>query len=76
MFIQYKNLSGASKVARYEIMKDAVAIRFADSSVYIYTNQSAAPENIAKMKELALAGKGLGTFIDANVKNRFMRKVR
>lgn len=76
MLKRYKNLSGDSKVARYEIAKDALTIRFADDSVYIYTNQSADPVNIAKMKTLAVAGKGLGTFIEANVKGRFMRKVR
>ena len=75
-FVTYKNLGGASKVARYEIRKDAVTIRFADHSVYRYTNQSAGPANISKMKTLALAGKGLGTFIDANVKALFLRKVR
>jgi hypothetical protein len=76
MFIRYKNLSGVSKVSRYEIQKDMMTIRFTDSSVYCYTNQSADPVNIEKMKELATAGKGLGTFIDANLKDRFMRKVR
>jgi len=44
--------------------------------VYIYTNQTASPENISKTKELASAGKGPGTFIDANLKDRFLRKVR
>ncbi|PIR18513.1 MAG: hypothetical protein COV48_07130 [Elusimicrobia bacterium CG11_big_fil_rev_8_21_14_0_20_64_6] len=73
---RYKNLSGDSKVARYEIRKDMMTVRFVDDSVYIYTNQSADPVNISKMKTLAVAGKGLGTFIEANVKNRFMRKVR
>lgn len=76
MYLRYKNLSGDSKVSRYVITKDTVTIRFADNSVYVYTNQSADPVNIAKMKTLAQAGKGLGTFIEANVKNRFMRKVR
>jgi len=76
MLLRYKNLSGDSKVARYEIAKDALTIRFTDNSVYIYTNQSADPVNISKMKTLAAAGKGLGTFVEANVKNRFMRKVR
>lgn len=76
MFKRYKNLSGNSKVARYEIAKDAMTIRFTDSSVYRYTNQTADPVNIGKMKQLAIAGKGLGTFIDANVKDRFLRKVR
>ena len=76
MFKRYKNLSGDSKVTAYEIMKDAMTIRFADSSVYRYTNQSADPANISKMKSLAISGKGLGTYIDAHVKNRFLRKVR
>ena len=76
LFRKYKNLSGDSKVARYEIRKDSVTIRFTDNSVFRYTNQSADPGNISKMKSLALAGKGLGTFIDANVKDRFLRKIR
>jgi len=76
MYTIYKNLSKESKVSRYEITKDTVTVRFTDHSVYIFSNQSADPVNIAKMKKLAVAGKGLGTFIEANVKNRFMRKVR
>jgi hypothetical protein len=74
--LQYKNVAGDSKVKRFHIAKDALTVRFADCSVYLYTNQSADPVNISKMKTLALAGKGLGTFIDANVKDRFARKVR
>lgn len=73
---RYKNLSGASTVKRYEIEKDAMMIVFTNSSVYRYTNQSADPGNISKMKSLALAGKGLGTFIEANLKDRFLRKIR
>ena len=76
LFRRYKNLSGDSKVARYEISKDSVTIAFTDSSVYRYTNQTADPENISKMKTLAHAGKGLGTFIEANLKDRFLRKIR
>ena len=76
MMLRYKNLSGDSKVVRYQIAKDSMTIRFADCSVYIYTNQSTDPGTISKMKTLALAGKGLGTFISANVKDRFARKIR
>jgi hypothetical protein len=74
--IRYKNLGGDSKVVRYEIAKDAMTIHFADCSVYRYTNQTADPGNISKMKTLAVAGKGLGTFIDKNVKDRFSHKIR
>jgi hypothetical protein len=76
LFVRYKNLSGDSKVVKYEIKKDGVTVRFADHSAYRYTNQSAGPGNIRKMKELAVAGKGLGTFIEKNVKDLFQRKVR
>ena len=72
----YKNLGGKSTVVRYHIAKDAMTIRFADCSVYIYTNQSTDLDTISKMKTLALAGKGLGTYITATVKDRYERKVR
>ncbi len=75
-FIRYKNLSGDSKVVRYEVTKDVLTVQFKDNSVYNYSNQSAGPANIGKMKTLATAGKGLGTFIETNLKDRFMRKIR
>ncbi len=73
---RYANLGGKSAVAFYNIEKDAVTIRFANHSVFEYNNQSAAPANISKMKTLAIAGKGLGTFIETNLKDRFSRKIR
>lgn len=76
IYIRYKNLSGKSDVTRYVIAKDGITVRFADASVYRWTNQSADPANISKMKSLALAGKGLGTFIEKNVKDRFLKKIR
>jgi hypothetical protein len=75
-FQRYKNLSGDSKVAAFELAKDAVTVRFADASVYRYSNQSADPANVSKMKTLALSGKGLGTFIEKNLKDRYSRKIR
>jgi len=73
---RYKNLSGNSEVAAYKIAKDSVTVGFTTCSAYIYSNQSAGNINISQMKSLALAGKGLGTFINANVKERFARKIR
>ena len=73
---KYKNLSGKSTVAMYDIAKDGVTIRFTTHSVYIYSAQSAGSANVRQMKILALAGKGLGTFIVANLKDKFARKVR
>ena len=76
LFVRYKNLSGDSKVAKFEIKKDGITVRFADHTAYRYTNQTAGPENIRKMKELAVAGKGLGTFIEKTAKNLYQRKLR
>ncbi len=76
IFKRYKNVGGKSKVAKYNIEKDGVTIVFTDASCYRYTNQSASPAHIAKMKELAQAGKGLDTFIESTVKDRYLRKVR
>ena len=73
---KYQNLNGKSKVVSYKIVKDSVTIRFADHSVYIYSNQSAGRLNVNQMKTMAIAGKGLGTFIEANLKEGFERKIR
>jgi len=73
---KYQNLSGKSTVASYKILKDSVTIGFTSHAKYIYSNQSAGSQNVSKMKVLALAGKGLGTFIENNLKDKFSRKVR
>jgi hypothetical protein len=73
---RYQNLSGKSEVSTYELLKDAVTISFKDHSKFIYSNQSAGRENVSKMKVLALAGKGLGTFVTTTLKDRAARKIR
>lgn len=75
-FRSYKNLGGKSTVLRYELAKDGITITFNDNSAYRWTNQSASPETIAKMKTLAQAGKGLDTFVKAEVKDRYCKKLR
>jgi hypothetical protein len=72
----YKNLGGKSAVTGFELAKDFIKVRFSDQSLLRYTNQSAGSGNVSKMKNLAVTGKGLGTFIEANVKTLFDRKIR
>jgi hypothetical protein len=73
---KYQNLSGKSTVKTYKILKDSVTVVFTSNGKYIYSNQSAGRLNVKKMKDLAIAGKGLGTFIAANLKEGFARKIR
>lgn len=57
---KYKNLSGKSGVAYYEIGDDFIRIYFQDGSWYLYTYKSAGSHAIENLKRLAIAGKGLG----------------
>lgn len=75
-FRKYKNLGGASSVVRYEALKDSIIVEFKDRTSYRYTNQSATPEHVAKMKTLAVSGKGLGTLIGADPSARAQRRIR
>ena len=73
---KYKNLSGKSTVVSYALSKDQVKVNFTNQLKYVYSNQITGRENIAKMKVLAAAGKGLGTFIAASLADKFARKAR
>jgi hypothetical protein len=53
-----------------------VTVSFINREMFRYSNQSAGSANVRQMKTLAEAGKGLGTFIDANVKKLFDKKIR
>jgi hypothetical protein len=71
----YKNLSGDSGVKAYELGSDSITVEFNDGKVYQYTYQSAGRENVESMKKLAVAGKGLNSFISREVKERYAVKL-
>lgn len=74
---QYKkNNSGTSGVEFYEIEDKDIIVQFVDGSIYKYTYQSAGEEAIERMKELAIAGKGLTTFINQHVKDKYEAKLK
>lgn len=73
---KYRNVSGNSGVAYYENSDDAITVQFNDGWTYLYTAQSAGIENIRHMHRLALAGRGLATFITQSVRNKYDRKWR
>ena len=73
---RYKNLGGDSGVVAYEIGGDSIKVEFSDGSLYLYNFGSAGHNNIEKMKELAIAGRGLNTFINTNVRKQYASKLR
>ena len=70
----YKDIDGDSGISAYEAGDGFIRIMFKDSSVYLYTNNSAGEENIDCMKRLAISGDGLNSFINKNVKKRYESK--
>ena len=72
---RYGNRSGKSGIAAYEIGNDAITVRFTSGERYLYTTDSAGPENIARMQQLAREGDGLSTFISQHIRERYARKL-
>ena len=72
---RYNNLSGQSGVLAYEIGEGSITIEFVGGERYLYTGHSAGAENIAKMQELARAGRGLSTFVSQHIRDRYARKL-
>jgi len=63
---RYENRDGRSPITGFEEGDDFIRIEFRNNTVYLYNEESAGPQNISKMKELAHEGRGLAAFINAN----------
>jgi hypothetical protein len=72
---QYGNLSADSPVRAYEIGNTYIIVEFRTGTRYLYDHERPGPLIVAKMKALAIAGEGLGTFISKTVKKSYARKV-
>jgi hypothetical protein len=71
---RYKNRSGESGVVAYDIGAGSITVKFVSGERYLYTEDSAGADNVAKMQELAQAGHGLSAFISQHVHDRYARK--
>lgn len=65
--VPYANRSGESGVLAFEIGTDYILVEFKSGKerYYRYTYASAGEDAIETMKELALAGEGLNSFISS-----------
>jgi len=72
----YLNLSGESGVRAYDLGPDFIVIEFhGRDKLYRYTSRRVGREKVEEMKRLAVAGRGLSTFINQHpeVKNGYER---
>jgi hypothetical protein len=72
---KYQNQGGNSGAVGYEFTDDGIKVKFRDKAVYLYTEESTGREHIKEMKKLAVAGKGLTTYINRNVRQRYAKKI-
>lgn len=68
---RYRNLGGNSGVLAYDIAPESIAVRFKGGTVYAYTYRKPGPVHVEAMKKLAVAGRGLGTYISQHVQDRY-----
>ena len=69
----YRNLGGNSGIEAYEIGPDFIRVQFSGGSIYLYTYASAGSQNIEHMKQLAVNGQGLNSFITTTVRDDYVR---
>jgi hypothetical protein len=59
----YENLAGNSGVEAYEILREGIRVRFNGGATYLYDYRIPGRVHVDEMKRLALAGRGLSTYI-------------
>ena len=71
---KYKNLSGDSGVFEYEAGSEYIKIRFSGGrKLYVYDYTAPGRSHVEKMKQLAVEGRGLSTYISQMVKKSYSR---
>jgi len=72
---RYANKSGRSGIESYEIGRDFIIIEYKDGDRYLYNYEEPAKSDVQIMKELALEGIGLATYISRHVGKRYAAKL-
>ena len=68
----YRNLSGTSGIAAYEIGADHINVRFRDNDkTYKYSYRAPGKRHVEKMKLLAENGNGLSTYISQHIRENY-----
>lgn len=69
---RYANLDGHAGVSEYQIGPDWILLRFRDRpELYLYNRDKPGIGKVLQMKRLALAGRGLTTFVNQRVRENY-----
>lgn len=72
---QYKNYGGHSGVVSYLIEPEAITVKFRDGTAYYYTSVRPGHSELERMKQLAIQGYGLNSYISGTVKKNYDKKI-
>ena len=65
---KYAQPAGPAGVTGFEFGPDSITLRFADGALQRYTEQDLGRARIARMKRLAVEGRGLDAFIERHIR--------
>ncbi len=72
---RYANLGGDSGVVAYAITSAQITVRFRGGDTYVYDAKVPGAAAVAEMQRLAVAGRGLSSYISQHVGQRYARKL-
>lgn len=72
----YRNLGGTSGAIGFEIGADYIIVEFRDRSAYLYNYSKPGQTAVEYMKQLALDGRGLNSYISTHVKTNYAAQLR
>ena len=74
-FRRYGNHGNRAGIEAFALLARGLAIRFHDGSVLLYDRDCPGGQHVDRMKELARAGSGLGTYISRHVGRRYASRL-
>lgn len=72
---KYLNKSGSSPISKYRIEDERITVWYSDDTSYSYSYSRAGKPIVDKLKELAIEGEGLATYISQQAKFLYDHKV-
>lgn len=73
---RYADLDRDSGVSAYAFGRDFILVEFRSHDLYRYDYRAPGRAAVQTMKRLAAAGRGLATFINRHVRDRYAEKLR
>ena len=72
---RYANLAGDSGVVAFDAGEGWIVVKFRDGGTYEYTDAVTGADHVAAMSRHAREGRGLATYINTHVRERYARKL-